>query len=57
MEDQMKVHFKEALPFFQKAYSIDQTNLTVLQPLASIYKVLEMKEDEAKIQKQIESLN
>lgn len=57
MEDEMKVHFKEALPFFQKAYSIDQTNLTVLQPLASIYKVLEMKEDEAKIQKQIESLN
>lgn len=57
MEEQLKIHFKEALPYFQKAYSIDQTNLTVLQPLASIYKVLEMKDDEQKVQKQIEALN
>jgi tetratricopeptide (TPR) repeat protein len=57
MEEQLKVHFKEALPYFQKAYQMDQTNLTVLQPLSSIYKVLEMKADEQKIQKQIESLN
>jgi tetratricopeptide (TPR) repeat protein len=57
MEEQLKVHFKEALPYFQKAYQMDATNMTVLQPLSSIYKVLEMKAEEQKIQKQIESMN
>ncbi len=57
MEEQLRIHFKEALPYFQKAYSIDANNMNVLQPLSSIYKVLEMKAEEQKIQKQIESLN
>lgn len=57
LEVQLKAHFQDALPYFQKAYSIDPTNLTVLQPLLSIYKVLGMKEAAQKIQRQIESLN
>lgn len=57
MEEQLKVHFKAALPFFQKAYQLDATNLNILQPLASIYKVLEMKSEEAKVVKEIETLN
>lgn len=57
LEAQLKAHFQDALPYFQKAYSIDQTNLAVLQPLLSIYKVLGMKEAAQKILKQIESLN
>ncbi len=57
VEEQLKVHFKAALPYFQKAYNLDATNLNILQPLASIFKVLEMKSDEAKIIKEIETLN
>jgi tetratricopeptide (TPR) repeat protein len=57
LEEQLKIHFKAALPYFQKAYQLDATNLNILQPLASIYKVLEMKTEEAKIVKEIETLN
>jgi tetratricopeptide (TPR) repeat protein len=57
MEDELKIHFKAALPYFQKAYQLDATNMNILQPLASIFKVLDMKTEEAKIVKEIESLN
>jgi tetratricopeptide (TPR) repeat protein len=57
LEEELKSHFKQALPYFQKAYSLDATNLSILQPLSSIYKVLEMKNEETKINKEIETLN
>jgi tetratricopeptide (TPR) repeat protein len=57
MEEQLRVHFKEALPYFKKAYDLDPSNINVLTPLVSIYKVLEMKAEEAKISKEIEALN
>lgn len=57
MEGDLKVHFKAALPYFQKAYQLEPTKMEILQPLASIYKVLDMKAEEAKILKEIDSTN
>lgn len=57
MEAKLKEYFKEALPYFEKYYQQDATNMNVLQPLASIYKILEMKDKEQKVVQEIEAMN
>lgn len=57
MEEELKSHFKKALPFFEKSYQLNASDMAVLQPLASIYEILDMKDKKAKIQKELEAMN
>jgi tetratricopeptide (TPR) repeat protein len=57
LEEELKVHFKEALPYFEKAYQLNPSDMSVLQPLASIYNILDMKDKRTKIESEIEAMN
>jgi len=53
LEAQMKGHFQKALPYFEKNFSQRKDDMQVLEPLKSIYTLLDRKADADKIDKVI----
>jgi tetratricopeptide (TPR) repeat protein len=48
--------FEKALPFFEKLYTMKPKEMQVLSPLATIYKILKLKDKEEKINNEIKAL-
>lgn len=56
MEAEMKGYFQRALPYFEKCYVAKQDDKNVLDPLKSIYTVLNRKADADKIDKALQKM-
>ena len=56
LETEMKGYFQKALPYFEKCYAAKQDDKNVLDPLKSIYTVLERKADADKVEKALQKL-
>ncbi|MDJ1500141.1 tetratricopeptide repeat protein [Xanthocytophaga agilis] len=56
VETEMKGHFQKALPYFEKNFSLRKDDMQVLEPLKSIYTILERKADADKIDKVIQTI-
>jgi tetratricopeptide (TPR) repeat protein len=54
METEMKGYFQKALPHFEKNFNARKDDMQVLEPLKSIYTILERKADADKIDKVIQ---
>ena len=52
-----KTHLKEALPYIEKAYSIDSTEVAIMESLRLIYYRLQMTKKYDEINKKIQSIN
>lgn len=56
LEDQAKIHFKDALPYFEKAYSLKKDDKQLLGGLQSIYRNLQDTKKLEEITKALEKL-
>jgi tetratricopeptide (TPR) repeat protein len=57
LEGEAKVHFKKALPYFESNYKANPKDANVLEPLKSIYAVLERKADSERVDKELQALS
>ncbi|MBN1927423.1 MAG: tetratricopeptide repeat protein [Prolixibacteraceae bacterium] len=55
--EKAKEHFKQSLPYIEKAYEIDSTEIAILESLKTIYYRLKMTDKYDEINKKIQSLN
>jgi tetratricopeptide (TPR) repeat protein len=54
--EKAKEHFRQSLPFIEKAYSIDSSEMAILESLKTIYYRLQMNDKYNEINKKIQSL-
>jgi hypothetical protein len=55
LEGEAKVHFKKALPYFESNYKANAKDANVLEPLKSIYTVLDRKADAERVDKELQA--